>query len=49
MQEMGCVAYLVAMQFLVFFLSRRNVEDFVNDYYKREAYLRAYSSSIPLV
>ena len=31
------MAYLVAMQFLVFFFSHKNVEDFVDDYYKREA------------
>ena len=33
--------------FSCIFLSRKNVEDFVDDCYKREAYLRAYSSSIP--
>ena len=29
--------------------SRMNVEDFVDDCYKREAYIRAYLGSIPLV
>ena len=33
------MAYLVARQFLVFFFSRMNAEDFVDDCYKREAYL----------
>ena len=41
------MAYLVAMQFLVFFFSRMNVEDFVDGYYKRGAYLKAYLGSIP--
>ena len=41
------MAYLVAMQFLVFFFSHMNAKDFVDDCYKREAYLRAYSGFIP--
>ena len=41
------MAYLVVMQFLVFFFSRMNAEHFVDDCYKREAYLGAYSGSIP--
>ena len=31
----------------IFFFSHMNVEDFVDDYYKREAYLKAYLGSIP--
>ena len=31
----------------VFFFSHMNAEDFVDDCYKREAYLTVYSGSIP--
>ena len=41
-----CVAYFVALKSCIFF-SRKNTEDFVDDCYKREAYLKVYSGSIP--
>ena len=41
------MAYLAVMHFLVFFFSHMNAEDFVDDYYNREAYLKAYLGSIP--
>ena len=38
---------LLPCSFLHFFFSCKNVEDFMDDCYKGEAHLRAYSSSIP--
>ena len=48
MQEMGYEWHtLLSCSFLYFFFSRMNVEDFVDDCYKREKYLRSCLGSIP--